>query len=276
MKLVLALTLILSKLAFSYEGSRKPSNYMPDDDLIVIPLYIEEKSFIKKVQEEHVEDFKESKRIVQTWILNEEFARDHGLDGRGIIPESTVEQRQNFLNRNFLRYFSKRAEKNVNSGIKDWWEGGASDEIDAIDHQEKRSKYAVVSEKSKTVKKLTKSQDVKVGREKLKIGFQPRVEMGALKVTAEGFGFNARLWVGVNTSQEVYVEKRFELTNTRILGNYYFDEKKLLAAIDQPLFYNIDLRITHQKDYDSNLVRAKDESKKLEDNTIQFRYYLGF
>lgn len=271
------LGLILSANAMAEGRARKPANFVPDDDVIVVPLYVEEKTFIDKVQEEKAQEFKETRRIVNTWILNEEYARNYGMEGRGIVPESTPEERQKFLNRNYLRFFTKRVENDAKSDLQDWWEDvSASDEIDAIDNQEKRSEYLVKANRSKTVEKLTKTETVKVGKEKFKFGFQPRVEMGSVKITAEGFGFQARAWIGVNGDQEVYLEKVFAPTRTRALANYYIDEKKMLAAIDQPITNNLSLRLTHQKDYDPDPVAVGEEEIAAENNTLQFRFFMGF
>lgn len=275
--LFLFTTLLVGLKVSAQEVYRGPANFVPDDDVIVVPLYVKEKGLIEKVQEENKENFKESKRIVQTWILNEEYARNYGLEGRGIVPESTVKERQKFLDRNYLRYFTKKVERDTNEDLKNWWEDfSASDEIDAIDHQEARSQYLVRANKSKTVENLTKTETVKVGKERFKFGFQPRVEMGSAKITVEGFGFEARAWIGVNGDQEVYVEKVFKPTRTRALANYYIDEKKMLAAIDQPLWKHMSLRLTHQKDYDPDPVEEGEEEVPAENNTLQVRFSMGF
>lgn len=258
-----------------FAQGRKPANFIPDDDMIIVPLYIENKSMLQKVQEEHQENFKEQRRIVHTWILNEEYARGHGLEGRGIIPESTVEERQRFLNRNFLRFFTKRVENNAKTGLKSWWEDvSASDEIDSIDLQETRSEYLVKSSNSKT-NNLAKEETINVGKQKFKFGVQPRVEMGSVRFTAEGFGFRARAWVGINGDQEIYVEKVFSATRTRVLANYYWDEKKTLAAVDQPIGKYTSLRLAHQKD-DDFTDQDREDGYHRENNSLEIRFSMGF
>ena len=78
-----------------------------------------------------------------------------------------------------------------------------------------------------------------------------------------------KLWNGETTKM-----RKFKSTNTRAFMNYYVDQTRILAAVDQKLSRHWSLRLTHNKDFD----KADDwnRSGDAENNIFQLRFNMGF
>lgn len=231
---------------------RAPANFVPDDDLIVVPIVIE-KSFIDRFNEKHENEFRGSKERLKYWISQEEYAEAYGLEGRGIVNTPSESDKERFLDRNILRFISKDIERSTNGEVKDIWEEWtADDEIDAIEAIENHEKVLVKAEGSKQpLQGLETTKTVNVGkRSKIKFGFQPRVEIGMVRFTMKSDLFNMRAWVGINGNQELNIERKFKSTGTKAFVNYKIDETRLLMAVDQRFARHWGLRFTHQKEVD--------------------------
>lgn len=292
MHLCFSVYLLVTSLAFGSEGvevGRKPANFVPDDDLIVVPMVVE-KSVIDRFNERHQDRFYGARKQLEFWMSQEQYAFDYGLEDSGFVVLPTEQEKQRFFQRNYLRFLSKDVERSTNKGLQNSWERWtADDEIDAIEAIEQHEKVLVYAKKKngKVPKKVEKT--VKVGKDKLRFGFQPRLEIGMFKFTMRSNYFYARAWVGVNGNQELNVERRIALTNTKLMGNYYIDEERLLVALDQPIYGNWSFRFTHTKLYnvDDALARAEENldpqaSNFLEpfivqeDNIAQIRFNMAF
>ncbi len=253
---------------------RSPANFVPDDDEIVVPIIVE-KNFMEEFHEKHEADFREARTKLTFWMQQEQYAQDYGLENTGVIDLPTDEEKQTFLNRNYLRFISKDVERSTNSSLQSTvnsW--STNDEIDAIKSVELHNKVIVESEKTKRQKQSHKEKTVKIGRDEIRFGFQPRVEIGMMKFTMKSKYFYARAWVGANGNQELNIEKTIKATGTKTFVNYYIDDDRVLAVIDQPIVHNIVLRATHSKYFDEQL--ALDDEVAVEDNILQLRYNIGF
>lgn len=262
-------------LAIDVPGGRKPANFVPDDDMIVVPIVIE-KSFIDKFNEKHANEFRGSRDKLRYWIAQEEYADAYGLEGRGIVNTPSEAEKQKFLDRNILRFISKDIEKSTNGGVKDIWDNWtADDEIDAIESIENHERVLVHAEGKKPLQSLEASKTVKVGKSsKVKIGFQPRIEIGMVKFTLKSKLINARAWVGINGNQELNLERKFKSTGTKAFINYKIDETRLLMAVDQRLSTHWGLRFTHQKDVEGFSEMTKTGIS--ENNIVQLRFSKRF
>lgn len=268
---------------------RRPANFVPDDDLIVVPMVVE-KSVIERFNERHQERFYGARKQLEFWMSQEQYAFDYGLEDSGFVVLPTEQEKQRFFQRNYLRFLSKDVERSTNRGLQNSWERWTADnEIDAIEAIEQHEKVLVYAKKKngKAPKKVEKS--VKVGRDRLRFGFQPRIEIGMLKFTMRSNFFYARAWVGVNGNQELNVEKTIDYTNTKLMGNYFIDEERLLVAVDQPIWGHWSFRFTHTKLYnvEDALARAEEnldpQASTLlepfivqEDNIAQIRFNMAF
>ena len=257
--------------------SRTPANFVPDDDMIIVPIVIE-KSIVDEFKEKHEDSFRGSREKIRYWVSQEEYAEAYGLQGRGIVNTPTEAQKEKFVNKHFLRFISKDVEKTTNSVgqdiLEDWT---ADDELDAIEAIEEHERVLVKAQGTqKPLGSLETTSTVNVGnkKSKIKFGFQPRVEVGMVKFTMKSKLFNARAWVGINGNQELNLERRFSSTNTKALINYKIDETALLMAVDQTISKHIRLRFTHQKDVEgfSEMTR----SGISENNVVQLRFSKRF
>lgn len=267
---------------------RKPANFVPDDDMIVVPIVIE-KNIMDRFNEKHQEEFYGARKQLEFWINQEQYAQDYGLEDAEFLRLPTIEEKERFFQRNYMRFLSKDVERSTNRGLQNAWERWtADDEIDAIQAVEEHEKVLVYAKKKRGQSdgKITKS--VKVGKDKLRFGFQARPEIGMFKFTMKSNHFYARAWVGINGNQELNVERRIKLTNTKLMGNYYIDEEKLLVVVDQPIVRHWSFRFTHTKlfNIENALDRAEEDNNSLdatlldnvitEDNVAQIRFNMGF
>lgn len=275
MQVCLSVYLLVTSVAIGDTG-RVPANFVPDDDLIVVPIVIE-KSFIDRFNEKHEDNFRGSKDRLKYWISQEEYAEAYGLEGRGIVSTPSADDKQKFLDRNILRFISKDIERSTNKGAQSIWEDWvADDEIDAIQAIEAHERVLVRAEKSQnTLGYLKASKTVKVGkRSKIKFGFQPRLEIGMAKFTMSSSIVDLKAWVGVNGNQEVNIERKFKSTKTKAFLNYKIDETRLLMVVDQRIARHWGLRFTHQKDIDK--FNEISQTGVEENNVVQLRYSKRF
>ncbi len=260
----------------SAQINRTPANFVPDDDLIIVPIVIEE-NVIDKFNEKHAVKFRGARDTLRFWIAQEAYSEAYGLEGRGIVAAPTEREKKRFLQRNYLRFLSKDIERSTNNGVKNalnrWT---ANDEIDALEAIEEQEKILIRAEGSgSTLNNLKSTKTVKIGKKsRIKIGFQPRVEIGMLKFTLKSDFIKLRAWVGINGNQEFNIERKIKSTGTRAFLNYKIDETRLLMAIDQRIGSYTRLRITHQKDVEgfSQITQVG----TLEDNAIQLRFSKAF
>lgn len=260
---------------------RAPANYVPDDDMIVVPIYID-RTFIDKVNEDNEKSISQSKKKVEQWIKNDEYARAYGLEGTGAFPTTTPAQRRAFFEKTYLRYVSRKLETDTNEGISDWWnEYNQDDEIENIDNRNKEESYVVKATKRKTgINKISKKTSKKVGgkkKKKLNFSSQLRPEIGAVKFGMESFLFDATVWVGANGKNELNVERKFKKIKLRAMGNYYLEENKLLGVLDKKLIPKWSLRYSHEKWLDdrgnyADLETGALRNRPQEDNKLQLQF----
>ncbi|MBD66362.1 MAG: hypothetical protein CME62_14220 [Halobacteriovoraceae bacterium] len=252
---------------------RAPANFVPDDDLIVVPMVIE-KNIYERFNEKHEEDFKEAREKLAFWITQEEYAKAYGLEDTGAVDLPTQDERERFLQRNYLRFLSKDVERSTNGELQDTlrrWT--ADDELDAIEMQEKHEEVLVRARKERGGKVYKKEKEVKVGEERIKFGFQPRLEIGMVKIDMETPYFEAKAWLGVNGNQEINFEKKIRSWGSKFRANYEIDQSRLLCAYDQRLIGNLSLRFSHTKDMDGF---SRFTKSGIEDNVTQLRFGMRF
>tara|TARA_B100001971_G_C18267904_1_gene595865 strand:- start:14729 stop:15568 length:840 start_codon:yes stop_codon:yes gene_type:complete len=252
---------------------RAPANYVPDDDMIVVPMVIE-RNKLDEFNERHEDKFKSAKKQLKQWIYDQEYVEAYGLEGTGAVRLPTPEEKQRFFERNYLRFLTKDVENANNEFLTNQIdELTADEELATIETFEAREEYIVEAKKEATgsesaVKEL--KSEVKVGKEKFKFNIQPRVEMGMVKITFKSSYFRARAWVGINGNQEFKLYRTFSSTGTRAQVNYFYEQRRVLASIDQPLIPNWSLRLTHDRQEAAPELNALEEDR--ENNVIQIRF----
>lgn len=252
--------------------SRAPANYVPDDDMIVVPIVIE-RNKIHEFNERHADKFQNAKRQLRQWINDQEYVEMYGLEGTGAVRQPSPQEKQRFFERNYLRFLNSDIEQANNEFLTNTLDQiNADEELATIETFEAREEYIVEAQKEATgteAKKLVKTE-VKVGKEKFKFDIQPRVEMGMIMVRFKSSYFRARAWVGVNGNQEFRIFRTFKSTGTRAQANYFYEQRRVLASIDQPLVPNWSLRLTHDKQTADPELNGLTETR--ENNVIQIRF----
>lgn len=253
---------------------RKPANFVPDDDMIIVPMVVE-RNFIEDFNEKHKSEFKSARKKLDYWMTQEQYAEDYGLEDTGVVVLPTADQKERFFRKNYLRFMQKDVEKSnqavVNELVNDW---NTNDEIDSIEANEQRDEFIVKAKRNKGQRVYTAKKEVKVAGTRFKFDIQPRVEMGMMKVRIDTPIFRVRAWIGINGNQEVKISRKFTSTNTKAMVNYYIEQNRLLSVVDQPLAKNWSMRLTHDKivkDFDSI-----NQTGTSENNSLQFRFGMGF
>jgi hypothetical protein len=259
--------------------ARKPASYIPNDDVIVVPVDAE-MSFYDK---HFINDPKFSKnsnvqRQIKIWQENELMAQQYGLDTQSagslyFVP--TNEEKFKLIERSYFRYLKKKGEDPFKEGGEEIIQGWtASDELDSIDEME--AAFRATSNKTRTGVSLPKSlREKQVAKtKKFRFNIQPRPEQGMLIVRISG-PIDARAWVGINGEAEMNVQKTFDQTGTRIQGNYFVHDGRSLASIDQNLGYpGLRARIINTRKPIKN--RTLTDSAFSEDTRFQLIYGTDF
>ncbi|MCO4752965.1 MAG: hypothetical protein KC478_00715 [Bacteriovoracaceae bacterium] len=272
-----ALGLLFSFAAEARVG-RAPANFVPDDDKIVVPMVIE-RNLMEDFHEKHSHKFKNAKQKIQKWVAQEEYAEAYGFENNGVVDLPTAEEKQKFFEKNYLRFVTKDVEKSANRNAKQtveqWYsEWNADDELASIEAQEAHESFIIKAKKKRGQKVRAIEKEVKVGKSKIHLDIQPRVEVGMVKIRFRSPFLKARAWVGINGNQELQLERRFKSTQTNAEVNYFIEQKRVLASVDQRITNNLSLRLTHDK-IDADGVNAL-EGKSFENNVLQLRFGMGF
>ena len=270
----LSVLFLCSSFSVVAQTQRAPANYVPDDDMIVVPITVE-RNFYDEFNEKHKDRFRKSRQRLEGWITQEQYARDHGLEDAGFIHIPTSAQKQQFFERNYVRFIKKdiqRSNKETLKDFRDSWR--AEDELDSIRNNEQRNEYIVLSKKSRGQAIASASKTIKLGKKKFKFSIQPRLESGMVRIKLKTDYIYVRAWLGVNGRQELYLDKKFKSTGTRLEANYYIDENRILAAAHQRINDNWNLRLTHQKIADSSNTLI--DSSQRENNILSVNFGMGF
>lgn len=239
--------------------NRKPANYVPNDDVIAVPVDAEIGFYDKYVlNDQSWTDKSLVQRQIRIWQENELMAQQYGIDtqsGSYYVP--TSDEKWQWLSRSYFRYLRRKGEDPFKQEGKDMWRNWtASDEVNSIDEME--ANFRATNKISAAGKPLPGAFREKVAKTKrFKLNFQPRIEQGLIIVRATSQWFDARAWVAVNGETEVNIQRTFS-TQTRVMMNYYVHSGEYLAVVDQPLIAGINARFTSSWDpenLDTNVQR---------------------
>lgn len=241
-----------------------------NDEAIVTPLEMRSAMY-EKFKDKHKAKFKASRRRVEFWLSQEQYARDYGLEDTGAVYLPGRDEKERFFRRNYLRFLKKDVERSGRESLENTWDNlMANEEIDAI---QERDELLGLEEEDPDEKADLETR-IKVGDERMKFRLKPRLHQGAVKINFLWNDFNMQAYLGVNGKQEVKFDRLFKLTKTRALLNYYIDETRMLASLDQELPHNLSFRFIHQKDLD-NFDRFFNQGVT-ETNSFQLRFNMGF
>lgn len=254
------------------KAGRSPANYVPNDDVIAVPVNAEIGFYDKYILNDN--SWSEKSQVqqqIKIWQENELMAQQYGLDtqswGNYYVPSS--DEKWEWLQRSYFRYLKKRGEdpfKQEGQDILRRWT--ANDEVNSIDEMEAVFR-ATNRRTTLTGKPLPPAfQEKTTKTKKFRLQFQPRLEQGLIIVKATG-PIDARAWVGVNGETEFNIQKTFA-TQTRLMVNYYVHSGEYLAALDQNLGGGFSARFTSVWDPENADVNVQ------RNQTTQLRYAAEF
>jgi hypothetical protein len=261
----------------AWGNERVPANYAVDEDLIVVPQKSRPMNFVEEVHLERKQEFEQVKTTVEIWQRNQELAEAYGVENSTQFRVATQEQRQNLIEGRYLRFLNQKVERYNNNMVQDIVSGWTvDDEINAIDDLNENDGYIIYSSRSKKemqAKSEAAKQRSKKEKKLFRFDIQPRVEVGAVRVFFDSPYINLKAWIAANGNHELTLNRRFNYTQTRALLNYFVEQDRVLAAIDQPInSLGVHLRMTHERTDMSNESRVPAS----EINTVQLRYRLTF
>ncbi len=230
---------------------RKPSSYVPDDDVIVRPVDNELSFYQQYVASDNGREVVRSRNQLRIWNENQQFADQYGLDSTlagstFFVP--TPEEKFEYFKERYMRYLRQRGEQPIKDAPKNWYQNfRTSNEVDTIDEMEARfRKSNKGSRVDKNLPEALQEKEVSLWK-KTRFIFQPRVDQGLVIIGIRGPIAYARAWVGVNGETEVNIQKSFDSTGTRFMYNYYANSGRYFTTVDQRLVENVFFRVTSQK-----------------------------
>lgn len=270
------------------EITRKPANYVPDDDVIVVPIIYNDNIFTK-MKEDNSSNIQRTRTQIREIQERREFETAWGLEDRGIFNYPTQEERIEFFQRTYLRYLSKQAERSVTQDVERsvrgaWRDWTARDEVETIEASKENSDFIAENKESKIAKNLTVNKDIKTSKKsKIKFSFQPRIEQGLVKMGLRNDYIDATAWVGVNNTQELRVEHSLKEIGFSALANYYVHKNELLLSLNQVLIPHVTAHYTYREAVANEVVDGEEQNTastngnlKTVETIFQIRFGMAF
>lgn len=223
------------------QALRAPASYVPDDDVIVVP--VEAKiSFYEKyfLRDEKWSQKSLVQQQIRIWQENENMAQRYGMDTQSIgsqyyVPDN--DEKFRYIQRSYFRFLQKNGQapfvergREITQGFMEW---NANDEVNSIDEMEATFRQSNLNARSANLPQVLRENQI--GKTKrTRFSFQPRPEQAMMIIRVTGPYVEGRAWIGANRA-EFNLQRTFDSTGTRVMMNYYADEGRYLAVIDQPL-----------------------------------------
>lgn len=253
---------------------RMPASYIPDDDVIVVPVDNELSFYQQYVASDKSEDVARSRNQIKVWNDNQQFADEYGMDSTlagssYFVP--TPDEKWEYFKDKYMRYLRRKGEQPLKDMPKNWYqEYRASNEVDTIDEMEARFKKTTkTSNSGQNLPGGLQSKEVNIWK-KTKFIFQPRVDQGLVIVGIKSPFAYARAWVGVNGETEVNVQKSIDSIGFRMMFNYFAHSGRYFSSVDQRLMENVYARVTSIRD------PQREKSEFVSDETVMLLYAKQF
>lgn len=254
--------------------NRIPASYIPDDDVIVVPVENELSFYQQYVASDKSIEVVNSRNQIKVWNDNQRFADQYGMDSTlagssFFVP--TAEEKWQYFKDKYMRYLRQKGERPLKDAPKNWYqEYRASNEVDTIDEMETRFKNSTKTTRSgNMLPDSLQEKEVSLWK-KTKFIFQPRVDQGLVIVGIRSPIIEARAWVGINGETEVNLKKSIDSIGLRYMFNYYAHSGRYFTSIDQRLMENVYARVTSNRD------PQKVKSEFVQDETVMLLYAKQF
>ena len=257
------LGLLLTSLCFAQSG-RKPSSYIPDDDVIVKPENNEISFYQLYVASDESQDVVKLRNQMKVWNDNQIFANQYGMNttltGSAYFVPSAGEKWLYFKDK-YLRYLRAKSEQPFKDMPKNWYQQyRASNEVDTIDEMEARFRGTTKTTLSGSMlPESLQAKEVSIFKQ-LKFNFQPRVDQGLALIGFTAPTINARAWVGINGKTEINIQHKLDSVGLRVMFNYFAHSGRYFTSVDQRITNDLYARYTANKD---PLTDVKDDTLML-------------
>ncbi len=219
---------------------RKPAHYVPNDDVIVVP--VEAKiSFYEKhfLNDESWSEKSLVQQQIRIWQENELMAQRYGMDTESIGSQYYVplnDEKFRYIQRSYFRFISRQGSRQLQetgrATLRQWT---SSDEINSIDEMDAAFRNSNSNARASQRPSLLREEKFAQTR-KTKFRYQLRPEQAMFIIRMDSPWLEARAWV-TPTGAEFNLQRSFEKSGTRIMVNYFTDEGRYLAVADQSLGY---------------------------------------
>jgi hypothetical protein len=258
------------------KGVRKPSSYLPDDDVIVAPVNNEMSFYQQYVLSDKTEEVALSRNQMKIWSDNQVFADQYGMDSSltgAAFYVPTQQEKFEYFKSKYMRYLRSKGERPLKDMPKNWYNTyRASNEVDTIDELENR--FRSTTKKSNSGSALPSAlQEKEVSLWKnTKFIFQPRLDQGLVIIGFRTKFAYARAWVGINGKTEFNVQQTYDKIGLRMMFNYENDTGKYFTSLDKHLVGNYFFRTTVQR----NPNNQQNEDIPVRDTSLMLLYARTF
>lgn len=235
---LLSLALFTQTLDLTTASGRKPANYVPNDDVIVVPVEAKIGFYEKHVLND--KSWSEKSLVqqqIRLWQENEVMAQRYGMDTESIGSQyyvPTNDEKFRYIQRSYFRFISRQGTQQLQetsrSTLRQWT---ASDEISTIDEMEAAFRNSNTAARGAQRPSLLREENF-AHTKRTKFRYQLRPEQAMFIVRMESPWLEARAWVSP-TGAEFNLQRSFESTGSRLMMNYFTDEGRYLAVADQSL-----------------------------------------
>jgi len=238
--ILLGLAVFSQSLDVHQALGRKPAHYVPNDDVIVVP--VEAKiSFYEKhfLNDESWSEKSLVQQQIRIWQENELMAQRYGMDTESIGSQyyvPTNDEKFRFIQRSYFRFISRQGSQRLQdtsrSTLRQW---SSSDEINSIDEMDAAFRSSNSNARATQRPSLLREESFAQAK-RTKFRYQLRPEQAMVIIRMESPWVEARAWLSP-TGAEFNLQRSFESTGTRLMVNYFTDEGRYLAVADQSLGY---------------------------------------
>ncbi len=235
---LLALALFSHSLDLHSASGRKPAHYVPNDDVIVVPVEAKIGFYEKHILNDKTWSEKSLvQQQIRLWQENEVMAQRYGMDTESIGSQyyvPTNDEKFRYIQRSYFRFISRRGSQELQessrSTFRQWT---ASDEISTIDEME--AAFRNSNSAARAAQRPSALREESFAHTKsTKFRYQLRPEQAMFIIRMESPWLEARAWVSPSGA-EFNLQRSFEASGTRLMMNYFTDEGRYLAVADQSL-----------------------------------------
>jgi hypothetical protein len=240
LKHLCALLVMLMSTVCTAKTNRAPANFVPNDDVIIVPLEYETHFLVRNIDPNHPK-LKKIKNQLDYWVTQEKYVTEWAIEDTGLYRPASQEEKLNFFKKNFLRYVSRKARDPLKRDLKEWWN---SDNAEAeVSRVNQVTEEINTKEKGAFAKKINK-QKVLAKTQKFKLRFKPRVLKGYVSLSLRSVYFNADSVVGINGKIDFKISRGFSSIGLNTMAYYNYSDNRLITSFSKSLTKTISTSIT--------------------------------